>query len=68
MGSRLSPSGKLSTPNVMGIVPVAVLVKLKNAPCLPAAFVLLVIVGGTSTVSVATELVTEPTMFVMNTL
>src|ERR1035437_4442503 len=68
VGSRLSPPGKLSIPNVMGVVPVAVLVKLKNVPCFPAALAALVIVGGTSTVSVATELVTEPTMFVMNTL
>src|ERR1017187_7529729 len=68
VGSRLSPFVKPSAPNVMGSVPVAVLVKLKNVPCFPVALVALVMVGGTSTVRVATELVTEPTMFVMSTL
>src|ERR1035437_5107913 len=52
----------------MGSVPVAVFVKLKNVPSFPAALAALVKVAGTSTVRVATELVTEPTMFVINTL
>ena len=68
VGSRLSPLGKPAAPNIMGTVPVAVFVKLKNTPCCPTTLVSLVNWAGTSTVSVATELVTEPTGFVMSTL
>ena len=50
------------------MVPVAVFVKLRNSPCRPVVLVGLVMVGGTRMVSVATELVTEPTMLEIATL
>jgi hypothetical protein len=68
VGSMLSPEGKPSAPNVMGGVPAAVFVKLKKAPCRPTALVALVIVAGTSTVSVATVLVTALTGLEMDTV
>jgi hypothetical protein len=52
----------------MGSVPAAVAVKLKNTPCFPLAFGALVILTGESTVSVATELVTEPAVFETTTV
>ena len=60
--------GRLSTPKVIGVEPVAVTVKLRNAPCRPATLVGLVMVGGTSTLKAATELVIEPTVLEITTL
>jgi hypothetical protein len=65
--STPNPAGNPSAPNVIGAVPVAVIVYVNAAPCRPVAVMLLVIIGGTRTVSVATELVTEPTIFVITT-
>ena len=66
-GSLVRPVGNPWTPNVSGRLPVAVLVNVKKWPCCPTALFVLVMVGGTRTVSSAFELVTSPTMFEMDT-
>src|ERR1039457_3629377 len=67
-GSKLKPAGKPLAPNIIGGVPVALTVKLKATPCFPLALVALVIVTGTSTVSVATAQVLALTGLVTHTV
>ena len=67
-GSWFKPVGRPCAPNVIGVVPVATTGNVKELPCFPAAFVPLVMIGGTQTVSVAGALLVEPTIFEMKTL
>ena len=63
----LNPAGKPSAPKLIGVVPVAVFVKLKNSPCRPVAVVGLVNVAGAATSSLTTALVTVIAGFETNT-
>ena len=66
-GFTLKPVGNPTAPKVIGRVPVAVIVYVNASPCRPLTNDGLVITGGTRTVSVAGELVIDPTGFVIAT-